>query len=294
MATRAASIRNSSGNIEAISGNLSLAANTITNERPNLNFGTTSSTQRSTSGSTTTTVVTTRETLTQSSATSKLLAGGNITVDTDTLNNNYSQIAANGNITISANAVTNTGRDLIEKIDTTTVTQHSQRYCKRRFFGKCISRGTRYWTTTNHNTTSFTYDSTFASIQAGGTLNANVSGYLNNNAVRGSAGQIGLSSGSRALSAANVNGGSGPGNLVNLNPLNVSINALLGRSALFDVTQEPFSISCRNPLKFIDPSEFLGSDFFLNQVGDLTRIKIFVASAMLTSKHASSSIRFLN
>ena len=134
-ATRAASTTNSSGNIEAISGNLSLAANTITNERTNLNFGTTSSTQTSTSGSTTTTVVTTRETLAQNSSASKLLAGENITIDTDMLNNHYSQIAGNGDITISANAVTNTDRDLIETIDTTAVTQHSQRYCARRIFG---------------------------------------------------------------------------------------------------------------------------------------------------------------
>ncbi len=267
-AARATSIKNSSGNIEAISGDLTLTANTITNERTNLAFGTTSTTNVSTSGSTTTTVVTTRETLSQSSAAAKLLAGGTITVDANTLNNHYSQIAANGNITISANTANNTGRDLIETVDTTTVTQHSQRYCARRIFGICISRKTRYWTTTSHNTTSPTYDSMFASIEAGGTLNADVSGYLNNTAVRGSAGPIGLSSGSRALNSAHVAGGSGPANLVNLDALDVGITALLGRSALFDVAQQPhspFLVETRS--QFIDPSEFLGSDFFLNQVG---------------------------
>ncbi len=266
-AARATSIKNSSGNLEAISGNLTLAANTIDNERTNLTFGATSSTQTSTSGSTTTTVVTTRETLNQSSATSKLLAGGNIIVDANTLNNNHSQIAANGHITITANTVNNTGRDLIETIDTKAVTQHWQRYCSFRF-GRCFKRKTRYWTTTSHNATSSTYDSTFASIEAGATLNANVSGYLNNNAVRGSAGQIGLSSGGRALNSANVTGGSGPGSLVNLSELNVSINALLGRSALFGEAQEPnspFLVETRS--KFIDPNEFLGSDFFLRKVG---------------------------
>ncbi|NKC13806.1 MAG: filamentous hemagglutinin N-terminal domain-containing protein [Gammaproteobacteria bacterium] len=267
-AARATSIKNSSGNIEAISGDLTLAADTITNERTNLAFGTTSSTQTSTSGSTTTTVVTTRETLSQSSAASKLLAGGTITVDANTLNNHYSQIAANGNITVTANTANNTGRDLIETVDTTAVIQHSQRYCARRILGICISRKTRYWTTTSHNTTSSTYDSTFASIEAGGTLDADVSGYLNNDAVRGSAGPIGLSSGSRALNSAHVAGGSGPANLVNLDEFDVGITALLGRSALFDVAQQPhspFLVETRS--QFIDPSEFLGSDFFLNQAG---------------------------
>ena len=233
---RATSITNSSGNIEAISGNLTLAADTITNERTSLVFDTTSTTDVSTSGDTTTTVVTTHEIPSQSSAASKLLAGGNITVDTSALTNNYSQIAANGNVTITADTVNNTGRDLIETVETTAVTQHSQRYCYISFFG-CWKHKWRYWTTTEEETTSSTYDSMFASIEAGGTLDAVVSGYLSNKAVREGAGQIGLSSGSRALNSASVDGGSDPGALVDLNQLDVSINALLGRSALFDVVQ---------------------------------------------------------
>lgn len=267
---RAASIENSSGNIEAFSGDLTLAADTITNKRSVITFGKRSEPKESTSGSTTTTVVTTHDVIEQNSEASKMLAGGDITIDADTLNNNYSQIAANGNITITANTINNTGRDLMEKIMTTTTTTRIKEVCKGLF---CLNPKKVPVTTTTSNETSSTYDSVFASIEAGGTLNApNPSGYVTNESIRGGVGnaaeQIGLASGERALDSASVGGGGGPETLVNLNELDVPINSVLGRSVLFDVLAEPnapFLVETRS--RFIDPSEFLGSDFFLEQVG---------------------------
>ncbi len=183
--------------------------------------------------------MTTRETLEQSSAASKLLAGGNIVVDTDTLDNNYSQIAANGDITLSAANVTNSGRDLIETVETTAVTHHSQRYCARRILGVCVKRKTRRWTTSEYDTTSSTYDAAYASIEAGGTLDANVSGYLENEAVRASAGQIGISSGSRALDLVGVNNNGGSADRFDLGAKDADLDAILDRSALFEEAQDP-------------------------------------------------------
>ena len=265
---RAASIRNSSGSMEAIAGDLTLMADAIANERAGIAFGTSSTTQTSESGNTTTTVVTTRDIVSESSAASKLLAGGNITIGANTLDNSYSQIAANGDIAITANTASNIGRDLIETVETTTETHHSRTYCSTEVWGVCFNEKTDHWTTTENETASSTYDSEFASMQAGGTLNATVGGYLSNNAVRGSAGQIGLASGSRALDSASVAGGGGPGDLVSLGELDVAIDALLGRGALFDVAGEPstpFLVETRS--SFINPNEFLGSDFFLSQIG---------------------------
>ncbi|MCY4053752.1 MAG: filamentous hemagglutinin N-terminal domain-containing protein [Hyphomicrobiales bacterium] len=205
---RAASIENSSGNIEAISGDLTLTANTITNKRSIIIFGTTSSTQTSVSGDVTTTTSTTRDIVEQNSAVSKMLAGGNITISADMLENNYSQIAANGNITITANTINNIGRDLIETVNTETETRGSRRFCTSSIFGICRRHEIRPWTTTEHASTLSIYDSVFASIKAGGTLNANVRGYTRNNAVRQGAGQIMLASGDRALDSVSVASGS--------------------------------------------------------------------------------------
>ena len=128
-AARAASIKNVSGNIEAIAGDLTLKAGTISNERAGSSvLGETSKYASHHLGAgTTTTVVTTREIMTHGAVAAKLLAGGNLTIDAGTLNNRYSQVAANGNISLNADTVTNLGRDLIETVDTTAVTWHSRK-----------------------------------------------------------------------------------------------------------------------------------------------------------------------
>lgn len=265
---RAGALDNRSGTIEAVAGDMVLNVASLTNRRDGLTATVDTSTETTQSGDTTTTVVAKRETATANGPASQLLAGGDITIDTGTLTNSYSQIAANGDISMTAASIMNEGRDLIETIETTAVTQHSQRYCARRILGVCVDRKTRYWTTTESDTSSRTYDAVFGTIEAGGTLSANVSGYLNNNAVRGQANQIGLSSGDRALSAADVASASQVRNLASLSAIDVSINALLGRQATFQqitAPNMPYLIETRS--EFIDPSKFLGSDYFLKTIG---------------------------
>jgi filamentous hemagglutinin len=265
---RAGALDNRSGAIEAVSGNMALNVASLTNRRDGLTATIDETSESSVSGSTTTTVVTKRETATANGPASQLLAGGKIEIDTGTLVNSYSQIAANGDITITAASVTNEGRDLIETVETTAVTQHSQRYCARRIFGICVSRRTRYWTTTDSDTASRTYDSVFGTIEAGGVLTANVSGYINNNAVRDRADQIGLSSGARVLSDADVASASEARNIASIAALDVSVSSLIGRQASFETVADPampFLIESRS--EFIDASKFLGSDYFLDKVG---------------------------
>lgn len=265
---RAGALDNRSGTIEAVAGDMVLNVASLTNRRDGLTATVDTSTETTQSGDTTTTVVTKRETATANGPASQLLAGGDIAINTGTLTNSYSQIAANGDISITAASIMNEGRDLIETIETTAVTQHSQRYCARRILGVCVDRKTRYWTTTESDTSSRTYDAVFGTIEAGGTLSANVSGYLNNNAVRGQANQIGLSSGNRALSDADVASASQARNLASLSAIDVSINALLGRQATFQqvaAPNMPYLIETRS--EFIDPSKFLGSDYFLKTIG---------------------------
>ncbi|MDZ7925840.1 MAG: filamentous hemagglutinin N-terminal domain-containing protein [Agrobacterium sp.] len=265
---RAGALDNRSGAIEAVSGNMALNVTSLTNRREGLTATVDETSQTSTSGSTTTTVLTKREKATANGPASQLLAGGKIEIDTGALTNSYSQIAANGDIAITAASIMNEGRDLIETVETTAVTEHSERYCARRVLGVCVSRKTRYWTTTEADTSSRTYDSVFGTIEAGGTLSASVSGYLSNNAVRGQANQIGLSSGDRVLSAADIASTSEAGNLASISALDVSVNSLLGRQATFQTVAAPnmpFLIETRS--EFIDASKFLGSDYFLSRVG---------------------------
>lgn len=265
---RAGALDNRSGTIEAVSGNMTLNVASLTNRREGLTATVDETSQTSTSGSTTTTVLTKREKATANGPASQLLAGGKIEIDTGALTNSYSQIAANGDIAITAASIMNEGRDLIETIETTAVTEHSERYCARRVLGVCVSRKTRYWTTTEADTSSRTYDSVFGTIEAGGTLSASVSGYLSNNAVRGQANQIGLSSGDRVLSAADIASTSEARNLASISALDVSVNSLLGRQATFQTVAAPnmpFLIETRS--EFIDASKFLGSDYFLSRVG---------------------------
>ncbi len=264
---RAGAIENISGVIEAVGGDLSLAAQTITNARDKLVVGNTSTTRVTQAGNTTTTTVTTRETIEDSSAAAKLLAGGALTVDAAMLTNSYSEIAANGDIRLRADQVDNRGRDLIETVEKTHVTKRRVRYCKHRILGGCVDHGHRTVTTRRFDSASSTYAAAFATIAAGGTLDAQVSGYLNNEAVREGAAQIGLASGSRALAAATVNGAAAPAR-VNLEPLALARDALFDRGALFRLSaaaNAPFLLETRP--QFIDPGKFLGSDFFLERVG---------------------------
>lgn len=272
---RAASVLNESANIEAIGGDLRIAATSATNGMPAPKIVEVTEVvvlegekedfpDVSHPGNTNRVVETTTTTRqeveaptdpAETSSPSRMVAGGDIEIEADDIVNRYSLIAANGDVTLTADMIDNTGRDLIETVVTETVSHYSERYCARRFFGACISRKTRHLTRTNESTESATHQSVYATIQAGGKLTANVSGYLSNEAVRQGVAQIGLASGERALEK--------PGQVGTVDP-----ETVLGRSAIFQPTgspDAPFLIETRP--EFVDPNRFLSSDYFLNQIG---------------------------
>ncbi len=273
---RASSLLNSSGTIEAIAGNIFIAADAISNTRPAPTITTTSVEEVSgsesprrpgmghTNTATLTTITMTTEAAENNGVAAQLLAGGNLTLNGTSVTNEYSQIAANGDVAIVADTVTNTGRDLIETTVSEAVTHHWRRYCDIWFFGECLDVDSRRWTTTNTSQTTATVDAVFGTIEAGGTLNGLIGGYLDNNAVRDGADQIGLESGDRALAAIDAVAISGD----SLGDLTLSIDTVLDRSAVFDPATDPnapYLVETRPD--FIDASQFLGSDYFLGQLG---------------------------
>ncbi len=268
---RAASVLNRSANIEAITGSILIAATAVENSQPaptiveEVETTVAESTNpadfpdalaRSNTTRIVETTVTRRFVVeAASNAPSAILAGGDLTINADTITNEYSQIAGNGNVTLNAVTVTNSGQDLIEIVTRTYVTHYRVRVCVLRII-ICLDRD---WRNREATSTPFTETATtgavFATIQAGGTLTANVTGYLGNNAVRDGVTQVGLTSGGRALSAPPLIGAVNP-------------NAILNRPALFTPTQNPnapFLIETRD--EFIDVSRFLSSDYFLDQIG---------------------------
>ncbi|WP_107675999.1 hemagglutinin repeat-containing protein [Agrobacterium sp. LAD9] len=338
---RAGDLVNRSGLIQTNSGNMDLRVASIVNTRD----GSVSVSRLAiapvvtVNGNVTTTVNATRDMASISGTAAQIISGDALSIDTDSLTNSYSLLSARTNMAISAGSVLNEGRDLIETVDTTVETLHSERYCAKRFLGKCLSRKTRTWTTSESSTSTQTYNVVFGTIEAGGALNAVVTGYLLNNAVRQGAGQTGTSSG-RAIGGANVAGAAAAGSIdaaslgnafaaagmaassptsanvmassippvniaatglpsvdtttagilpasipvslpgidpvaiavpravVPLEELNVSIEALTGRKAIFEAAASPsmpFVIETRS--QFIDPSKFLGSDYFLSRIG---------------------------
>ena len=123
-----------------------------------------------------------------------LLSGGDMTIDAGRTVNAYSQIAAGGDLTVTGGSLENTGRDLIKADRTDIVTHKDERFCRVKVI-ICLQYGHRFWDTTDTTTTSRTIGAVYGTIEAGGRLTADLSGALDNNAVRDEAGQIGLFSG---------------------------------------------------------------------------------------------------
>ncbi|WP_026789751.1 hemagglutinin repeat-containing protein [Pleomorphomonas oryzae] len=268
---RAAGIVNTSGLIEATSGNMVLKADAISNARLGSAAVVTETDDPivTADGNVTTTVTTSREKADPAGAAGQILSGAKLDIDAGSLANSYGLISAAGDLKIRADTVLNEGRDLVEITVTDIATLNSQRYCKHKVFGHCTSHGTRTWTTHDESTATRTYSSLFGTIEAGGLLDANVTGYLNNNAVRGGVGQTGLSSGRPAtsLAASAPSAGATPSASVPLDRLAVSIDALSGRGATFGAAASPdmpYLIETRS--QFIDPSKYLGSDYFLSRL----------------------------
>nr|WP_275065094.1 DUF637 domain-containing protein [Bartonella grahamii] len=258
----------------------------------------------------------------------QILAGRHLTVHAGDIRNSYSLIAANGNIEMQGDTLLNEGRDLIEKTKIVTETHRREKNCKT--FGNlgCTTGGIKdegHYTDTK--TTTRTYDAVYGTIEAGGTLDVKVTDTLDNHAVRDGAGQIGLSSGNKGLSGVkntDVDGfkpsisyssgdqglaggqtpdfdGSKP--LISNDRLDGIINGLKGHKGLFAPsiqtpapesiqvpTQDglnsvktelaqtqtpdvPFLVETRQD--FINPSKFLGSDYYLKKIGNYKPEHVF-------------------
>ena len=266
---RAGDLLNRSGSIEAIAGDLTLKAASVTNKKRAFAVGQTSTSTTTTTGSwgqccnpsSRTTVTVTTQSATEDSPAAKLLAGADMAIETATLTNEYSQIAANGDLTLTADTATNVGHDLIET--TTTRRQNTTWHKDCNWLGfNCDWDPT---TTTSTSTSSQTLSSVYGTIEAAGTLTANVTGYLANDAVREGAGQIGLWSGTRPQDELQDKL-----DLAALSPtaLDAGLEALVERAAQFDFDPSPdapYLLETRP--EFVDPSLYLGSDYFLERIG---------------------------
>ena len=278
--SRAGALTNTSGTIEAVSGDMTLKVASLLNQRPTLTIDQTTETEETVSGDTTTTVETTTEFIAEDSLPAHILAGGNILINTGNLINRYSQIAANGNITFQADSVDNVGENLEEVIETTVETKRRVNTCISRdpIFGIC-----RIWwpiteiETEHLPTVTNILDAVFGTIEAGGVIYGDVGGYVENNARREGIPDMDLDSGDADLEEADLESSDLEGiedaseitssNLAS-SSLDLSIESYLGRSALFNTQpspQSPYLIETRP--EFIDPSQYLGSDYFLNNVG---------------------------
>ena len=268
----AGGLLNSSGRIEAGS-DLAIDADTITNRRTEFSIASTTVNAKDSQSfpipscdpcdgiyRIQTDTTTTTEYVATDSGAARILAGGNMQLAAVSLDNAESEIAANGDLAIVAGSVTNEGRDVIRT--TVTVTDELDWHIRPKHcalgMGHCGHKTTYSWAPKVQSTDTAIVDAVFGTIQAGGTLTADVSGYLSNDAVHGGAAPIGLSDGSSVWPD--------PGASASPGKLGHEIADLLGRTVLFGTPtapNAPYLVETRSA--FVNPGEFVGSDYFLEQ-----------------------------
>lgn len=233
----------------------------------------------------------------------QILVGRHLTVHAGDIRNSYSLIAANGNIEMRGDTLLNEGRDLIETTRIVTTTHRRKKQCTV-WNGGCSWGGiTDLGSTTDRKKSTRTYDAVYGTIEAGGTLDAKVTGTIDNHAVREGVEQVGLSSGDKGLAGVKNTDFDGSKPLISDDRLDGIISGLAGHKALFvpsikipepesiqvpkqdglgNVQTElagtqtpdvPFLIETRPD--FINPSKFLGSDYFLKRVGNYKPEQVF-------------------
>ncbi|WP_375673986.1 DUF637 domain-containing protein [Bartonella sp. AA18HLJMS] len=233
----------------------------------------------------------------------QILVGRHLTVHAGDIRNSYSLIAANGNIEMQGDTLLNEGRDLTETTKIVTETHRRKKHCHTLLGGCSITGITYYGSTTDTKTTVRTYDAVYGTIEAGGTLDAKLTGYIDNHAVREGGEQVGLSSGDKGLAGVKNTDFDGSKPLISDDRLDGIINGLKGHKGLFapstktpapesiqvptqdglnsvktelDQTQTPdvpFLVETRPD--FINPSKFLGSDYYLKKIGNYKPENVF-------------------
>uniref|UniRef100_UPI0035CEA5A7 DUF637 domain-containing protein n=1 Tax=Bartonella sp. LB28NMGDW TaxID=3243549 RepID=UPI0035CEA5A7 len=318
---RAGHVINSSGLLEAVSGDMTFDVSALTNMREggvevsdkvvNRNVHETSHTEKDGWLLVDTTTTTTRVTTTVSQQrphftnnAAQILVGRHLTINAGDIRNSYSLIAANGNIEMQGNTLLNEGRDLTEttKIETTTRIETTS--------GDILGAGVAQIGDTDTSEyvddpviITRTYDAVYGTIEAGGTLDVKVTDTLDNHAVREGVEQVGLSSGDKGLAGVKNTDFDGSKPLISDDRLDGIINGLKGHKGLFAPsiqtpapesiqvpTQDglssvktelagsqspdvPFLVETRQD--FINPSKFLGSDYYLKKIGNYKPENVF-------------------
>ncbi len=234
----------------------------------------------------------------------QILAGRHLTVNAGDIRNSYSLIAANGNIVMRGDTLLNEGRDLIETTKIVTKTRYRHKDCNLLSNPGCVAHGADEWDgPTFVETPTRTYDAVYGTIEAGGTLDAKLTGYIDNHAVREGVEQVGLSSGDKGLAGVKNTDFDGSKPLISDDRLDGIINGLKGHKGLFaPSTKTPAPESIQVPTQdglssvktelagsqspdvpflvetrqdFINPSKFLGSDYYLKKIGNYKPENVF-------------------
>src|SRR5690606_2157840 len=124
-----------------------------------------------------------------------------------------------------------------------------------------------FWDETEHDKTVKTIGALYGTIEAGKTLDVKASGYVKNNAVRGNVGALDLPSKDRTLAKEAASASALP-SIAQASALDISVEDTLGREAIFQPVASPTApLLIETRSQFIDPTQFLGSDYFLNRIG---------------------------
>ncbi|EJF92236.1 filamentous hemagglutinin family domain-containing protein, partial [Bartonella taylorii 8TBB] len=313
---RAGHVINSSGLLEAVSGDMTFDVSALTNMREggvevsdkvvghSYVRGTWEKTEvrhHQIKKDVDTTIIRQQPHFTNNAA--QILAGRHLTINAGDIRNSYSLIAANGNIVMHGDTLLNEGRDLTETTKVVTETHRREKKCRPWNIG-CHGGGIKdeghY---TDIQTATRTYDAVYGTIEAGGTLDAKITGYIDNHAVREGVEQVGLSSGDKGLAGVKNNDFDGSKPLISNERLDGIINGLTGHKGLFAPSiQTPATETIQVPTQdglssvktelagsqspdvpflvetrpdFVNPSKFLGSDYFLKRVGNYKPEQVF-------------------
>jgi len=183
----------------------------------------------------------------------RLLAGADMTLTGNQIENTYGLIAANGDLTLTGTTLTNTAQDLIRAETTTVAVTDWGLFCAHYILFACNRHEITVMSQTSDDTTiSATIQTVHATIQAGGTLSGSFTSLIDNITIRQNAEQIGLSSGG---------GVAGPG------APSLDLAALLKGGSLTQRSPNPnarYLIDSRP--EFVDLSAFFNSDYFFSRM----------------------------
>ncbi|MCF2872967.1 filamentous hemagglutinin N-terminal domain-containing protein, partial [Octadecabacter sp. G9-8] len=243
---RAASFTNQNGGlVETFAGDIEIAASVFENLRPDplITDAVDTDEEESFSGdcsgllgtyrcvTTTVTTTVTTQTAEMVGEPGMILSGGDLTLAVDSARNAYSLISTAGNIELTAGTLENIGLDLTETTEVERSVVTRERFC----FLFCGGTST---TTAVSNDAPIVEEAgaVFASIEAGGSIVGNVSGYLQNGAY--GVGAIPTTSGVGAPGLSGTDPGS-----VNLTPLGSDISGItagsIGNPALVVTNVDP-------------------------------------------------------